>query len=250
MHTCAETQRVERLTTTTEDLRGRLDAAEKTLAETEAARVVALLTDSGFDLPQDVDKHDAPRVAFEQYGDVYSALYRKIADATPKALTKTFSWNGDEKESGVTRAEAASVFWFQRGEVAEGHGGVETGLETGLPKAPLNSGALDEKEKPGTLVAAVDRGLAPGPTRTAMRSSADKGALVTGHKPVSCSSFSGFRANVSGGRRSARRGRRFGGREKRPDGEPRRNPRRGENRPIGLDRARAAGTGGRRIRVP
>ena len=76
-----------------------------------------------------------------------------------------------------------------------------------------------------TLVAAVDRGLAPGPTRTAMRSSADKGALVTGHKPVSCSSFSGFRANVSGGRRSARRGRRFGGREKRPDGEPRRNPR-------------------------
>ena len=34
------------------------------VAETEAARVVALLTDSGFDLPQDVDKHDAPRVAF------------------------------------------------------------------------------------------------------------------------------------------------------------------------------------------
>jgi hypothetical protein len=128
------------------------------VAETEAARVVALLSDSGFDLPKDVDKHDAPRVAFETYGDVYSALYRKIADATPKALTKTFSWNGDEKESGPTRAEAASVYWFQRGEFAEGHGGVETGLETGLPKAPLNSGALDEKEKPGTLVAATEHG--------------------------------------------------------------------------------------------
>ena len=124
------------------------------VAETEAARVVALLIDSGFDLPADVDKHDAPRVAFETYGDVYSALYRKIADATPAALTKTFHRRvGDEKKSGPTRAEAASVYWFQRGEFAEGHGGLES------QKNSREMEALDEKEKEKTtLVAATEHG--------------------------------------------------------------------------------------------
>ena len=124
------------------------------VAETEAARVVALLIDSGFDLPADVDKHDAPRVAFETYGDVYSALYRKIADATPAALTKTFHRRvGDEKKSGPTRAEAASVYWFQRGEFAEGHGGLES------QKNSREMEALDENAKEKTtLVAATEHG--------------------------------------------------------------------------------------------
>ena len=95
-----------------------------------------------------------------------------------------------------------------------------------------------------TLVAAVDRGLALFcPTRTGMRSSADKGALVTGHRPVSC--FSSYRASSSAKRR--RRGARAaekakGGGKNVRTGVPSKKPStRRENRPIGLDRARAAG---------
>ena len=121
-------------------------------AETEAARVVALLAESGFDLPEGIDKHDAPRAAFETYGDVYSALHRRVADATPAALTKTW-----RRDSPPTRAEAASVYWFTRGEFAEGPG-VGVDVEGLVPSA-------DRGGRASPLVAATKHGVLVPPAR-------------------------------------------------------------------------------------
>ena len=131
-------------------------------AETEAARVVALLADSGFDLPRNVDKHDAPRAAFEAYGDVYSALRRRVADATPAALTKTW-------RRGVTptRAEAASVFWFARGEFTEG---------TGVHGAGVDVDGVEtegrEMLRASPLVAATEHGARVSPARLSLATEA------------------------------------------------------------------------------
>jgi hypothetical protein len=137
-------------------------------AETEAARVVALLAESGFELPDGVDKHDAPRAALEAYGDVYSALHRRVADATPAALTKT--WQGtrplrrDLSESDAnapTRAEAASVYWFTRGEFAEGHRLVDASLEAAAAQVPSeNRGG-----SASPLVVATEHGVRVPPAR-------------------------------------------------------------------------------------
>jgi len=138
-------------------------------AETEAARVVALLAESGFELPDGVDKHDAPRAALEAYGDVYSALHRRVADATPAALTKT--WRGtrplrrDLSESAdadaPTRAEAASVYWFTRGEFAEGHRLVDASLEAAAAQVPSeNRGG-----SASPLVVATEHGVRVPPAR-------------------------------------------------------------------------------------
>ena len=135
-------------------------------AETEAARVVALLAESGFELPDGVDKHDAPRAALEAYGDVYSALHRRVADATPAALTKTWRGTGlgfseSDAATSPTRAEAASVYWFTRGEFAEGHRLVDASLEAAAAQVPSeNRGG-----SASPLVVATEHGVRVPPAR-------------------------------------------------------------------------------------
>ena len=136
-------------------------------AETEAARVVALLAESGFELPDGVDKHDAPRAALEAYGDVYSALHRRVADATPAALTKTWRGTGlgfseSDAATSPTRAEAASVYWFTRGEFAEGHRlKVDASLEAAAAQVPSeNRGG-----SASPLVVATEHGVRVPPAR-------------------------------------------------------------------------------------
>ena len=71
-------------------------------AETEAARVVALLAESGFELPDNVDKHDAPRAALEAYAG-RGCAHRRVADATPAALDEDVARDETRKATPTRR---------------------------------------------------------------------------------------------------------------------------------------------------
>ena len=127
---------------------------------------MALLAECGYELPDNVDKHDAPRAALEAYGDVYSALHRRVADATPAALTKTWRGTRPSEKSDAdapTRAEAASVYWFTRGEFAEGHRLVDADASLEAAAAQVPSEHRGGRASP--LVVATEHGVRVPPAR-------------------------------------------------------------------------------------
>jgi hypothetical protein len=79
--------------------------------ETEATRLCAMLAESGFAVDEQVDKHDAPRLAFEKYGDVYSALHGRVMDVTPNAMHEI--WHPNTKKP--SSHECSTIYWCARG---------------------------------------------------------------------------------------------------------------------------------------
>lgn len=86
--------------------------------ETEAARTMAMLTESGFECLAEsgqgdtaIDKHDYPARAFESYGDVYSALHKRVTDVTPEALHKPYH----PSNSLPSFHECCTIYWVVQG---------------------------------------------------------------------------------------------------------------------------------------